>query len=152
MTKSEKAKQNFLNGYNCAQAVALAYCDELKMEPELVAKLSSGFGGGIGRMREVCGSVSGAVVVLSYLYGYSAPKAFNQKKELYQTVQEFCKAFENENGSIICRELLGLTAPGADSPTPEKRCGAYYKKRPCAELLECSAKLLDELIKEKGTK
>ena len=78
MNKGEIAKSNFLKGYNCAQSVALAFKDELNMEEKTIALLVSGFGGGMGRMREVCGCVSGMVFVLSYLYGYSEPKD-NQK-------------------------------------------------------------------------
>ncbi|MGN0523430.1 MAG: C-GCAxxG-C-C family protein [Eubacterium sp.] len=151
MDRGETAKQYFLSGYNCAQAVALAYADKLNMEPELIAKSVSGYGGGMGRMREVCGSISGAVFVISNLYGYSNPNAFDEKKALYQDVQSVCKAFQEENGSIICRELLSMPNIGADAPTPERRSEKYYQKRPCADIVKCSAQILEEFIKQKET-
>lgn len=147
MNRGERAKAYFLEGYNCAQAVALAFSDMLDMDEKQIARLTSGFGGGIGRMREVCGSVSGAVFVISSIYGYDDPKEFEDKKNLYSDIQKFCNSFKNENGSIICKELLGLD--GASIPTPDKRNDSYYKKRPCAELVECSAQILEDFIKNK---
>lgn len=146
MTRAEKAKQYFLDGYNCSQAVAMAFADLTDMEEEQIARLTSGFGGGMGRMREVCGSISGAVFVMSCLRGYSDPKSFDEKKNLYADIQAVCNKFKNENGSIVCRELLSL-GNGASAPTPEKRTEGYYKKRPCAELVECSAQILDDFLK-----
>lgn len=147
MNRGDKAKEYFLEGYNCCQAVALAFSDMLDMDEKQIARLTSGFGGGIGRMREVCGSVSGAVFVISSLYGYDDPNEFDGKKALYSAIQEFCNSFREENGSIICKELLGLD--GASIPTPEKRNEGYYKKRPCAELVECSAQILEDFIKNR---
>lgn len=141
MTKGEIAENNFRNGYNCSQAVALAFCDEMSMCPSDVERLTIGFGGGMGRMREVCGTVSGMTFVISSLYGY------RDKGEVYELVQKAAKEFEKENGSIVCRELLGLSAKGADSPTPEARTETYYKKRPCAELVHMAADILDNLLK-----
>lgn len=146
MTRGDKAKEFFLQGYNCAQAVALAYSDYLGMDNDTIAKVISGFGGGMGRMREVCGAVSGAVLVMSMLYGYSDPKANETKMELYSKIQEVGADFKNENGSIVCRELLELQKKGFDSPTPEARTGEYYKKRPCPELVKSSADLLEKFI------
>ncbi len=148
--KGEKAKELFLQGYNCAQAVALAYEDMLDIPSEQIAKLVSGFGGGIARMREVCGSVSGAVFVISSLYGYNDPKDFDGKKQLYCDIQYFCKEFQKANGSIVCRELLGLDSKGADTPSPEPRTDSYYKKRPCAELIKSSADILEKFINQKN--
>lgn len=148
MTRAEKAKQYFLEGYNCSQAVAMAFADLTDMSEAQIARLTSGFGGGMGRMREVCGSISGATFILSYLNGYADPKAFDEKKQLYSDIQEVCNKFKEENGSIVCRELLGLS-DGASAPTPEKRTDSYYKKRPCAELVECSARILDDFLKNK---
>lgn len=147
MDRAQKAKNHFLEGYNCAQAVALAFSDLLEIDEKQIALLTSGYGGGMGRMREVCGSISGAVFVISALYGYDDPKEFDGKKQLYADIQEVCSKFKEENGSIICRELLGID--GASIPTPEKRTEGYYKKRPCAELVECSARILDEFIKNR---
>ena len=141
MTKGKVARENFMNGLNCSQAVAVAFADEMNMPKELVAKLTIGFGGGIGRMREVCGAVSGMTFVISALYD-------DEKSDIYKRVQAVANEYKEENGSIICRELLGLGA-GADKPVPELRTQEYYKKRPCAELVGCAAKIMEEYIKEK---
>lgn len=146
--KGEIAKEYFLAGYNCAQAVALAFCDEIGLDKALIASLTSGFGGGMGRMREVCGSVSGAVFVLSAIEGYSNPKDNERKKQLYQSIQEIGRQFKDENGSIICRELLGLSTNDFDHPTPSERTAQYYKKRPCAEIVKSSANILEQYIIE----
>lgn len=142
--RAELARKNFLEGYNCAQSVVLAFADVLEergADPKVVARMSSPFGGGMGRLREVCGSVSGMLVVLGMVEGYDDPKAFAAKKELYETVQELAGEFGDANGSIVCRELLGLSA-GPSEATPERRADAYYRKRPCPELCACAARIL----------
>lgn len=141
MTKGEKAKELFLSGYNCSQAVALAFCEEMKLEPKLVAKLTIGFGGGMGRMREVCGAVSGMTFVLSAIFD-------ENKTEIYKRVQAVSNKFREYNGSIVCRELLKLNIKGPDSPIPEERTPAYYKKRPCPDIIAFAADTLDEYLKE----
>lgn len=147
MTKGEKAKSLFLNGYNCAQAVFGAFAEELGLDFEMAMKLSSGFGGGMGRLREVCGAVSGMFMVFNMKYGYTSPTDKDGKKALYAHIQTLAKKFEEENGSIICRELLGLSKKKSE-PTPENRTKEYYKKRPCAELVELAANIVDNYIKE----
>ncbi len=139
MTKGEKAKELFMTGLNCAQAVAAAFSDEMGMDSDLVIKLTTGFGAGIGRMREVCGTVSGMAFVISALYD-------DDKSGIYKRVQECANEFRDINGSIVCRELLGLSEPGPDSPLAEMRTKEYYKKRPCAELVELSANILEKYI------
>lgn len=148
MTKGQKAKQLFLSGYNCAQAVAGAFCDEMGMEFSLVSRLVSPFGGGIGRTREVCGTVSGMMFVLGSLYGYDDPSAGDEKKRVYSEAQQLINRFKADNGSIICRELLGLSRKSS-SPTPSQRTSEYYKKRPCPELCEYAADILEEFISNK---
>ena len=145
MTKGEKAQSLFKQGYNCSQSVALAFDEEMGFDKDLVAKLVSGFGGGMGRMREVCGCVSGMVFVISSLYGYSDPKDFDSKKELYQRINQVANTFKEKNGSIICKELLGLEKK--DGIVPEKRTDAYYKKRPCSELFKIAGVILEDYIK-----
>lgn len=140
LTKSEYAKSLFKSGYNCAQAVAAAFADEINMDKDLIAQLTIGFGGGVGRMREVCGTVTGMTFVISALYK-------DDKGKIYERVQEAAGQFRKENGSVVCRELLGLTNKGADSPVPEARTEQYYKKRPCAELVAMSADILENYIK-----
>ena len=149
MTREERARQLFKEGSNCAQSVAVAYADVLGMEEKAAAKMVSSFGGGMGRLREVCGAVSGALMVLGMVAGYSDPKDPTAKKDHYHRVQEFAARSREKNGSIICRELLkGVEVkPGAD---PELRTEAYYKKRPCPELVYRAAGILEDMLKEQG--
>lgn len=136
----QKAEMLFKQGYNCSQAVLLAFCDELNLDKETAARLASSFGGGIGRMREVCGAVSGMCMVAGLCKGYSDPKDIEGKKRHYSLIQKMANEFKEKNSSIICRELLGLSA-GADSPSPSPRTAQYYKKRPCAELVGIAAEI-----------
>ncbi|MDE5984714.1 MAG: C-GCAxxG-C-C family protein [Eubacterium sp.] len=140
MTKGEKAKALFMSGCNCSQAVAAAFCEETGLSEELTKKLTMGFGGGMGRMREVCGAISAMTFVISAIYS-------EDKANIYNRVQTVANKFREENGSIVCRELLGLSIKGADSPVPEKRTNEYYKKRPCPELVAMAADILDEYLK-----
>lgn len=142
---SQKAEKLFYEGYNCAQAVVLAFSDVTGLDDELAAKLSSSFGGGLGRMREVCGAVSGAAMVLGIAKGYSDSKNAQAKKEHYHLIQEFARRFKEKNGSIICRELL-TGVKTAEGNNPEARTPAYYKKRPCPELVKQAAEIVDELL------
>ena len=133
----------FLEGFNCAQAVAVAFTDVTGMDKQAAAKLAAPFGGGMGRMREVCGAVSGMFMVLGALYGYDNSDADSKKKELYQQVQALAEQFRQENGSIICREIL-KNPPSDPKPTP--RTAEFYAKRPCARMVVTAGKLLDEFI------
>ncbi len=141
MTKGEIAKKHFECGKNCSQAVALAFCDEMGLSEELVEKQTIGFGGGMGRMREVCGTVSGMTYVISNLY------ACRGRAAVYAMVQEVAKKFEAQNGSIICRVLLELDKNKRLTPTPDARTAEYYKKRPCSELCKMAADILDDFIR-----
>lgn len=152
MSKGNIAKSYFEQGYNCSQAVALAFADEIGMDSNMIARLTGGFGGGMGRMREVCGTVSGTALVLSALYGYSDPTDADAKAQLYADVQKVAGEFKEENGSVVCRELLGLTKSGFDNPQPEKRTDKYYKKRPCGELVKMSADILEKFIADNSQK
>ena len=148
MTRGDLAKEKFKQGYNCSQSVALAFSDYLGMSDDMIAKITSGFGGGMGRMREVCGAVSGMAFVISSLYGYSDPKAYEEKSELYSRVQQIANEFKDENGSIVCRELIALQSQGSSVPTPEKRSPEYYKKRPCPELVKEAGDILERFISQ----
>ena len=147
MTKKDLAMDCVTQGYNCAQAVVLAFAAETGLNPDDLARLSSSFGGGLGRLREVCGAVSGMAIVAGLLYGYDDPADGQAKAAHYERIQTLAKQFEAENGSIICRELLGLGRKH-DAPTPEARSADFYKKRPCRELVGMAAELLDAYIKE----
>ncbi len=143
-----KAKEYFEQGYNCAQAVALAFTEETGLTPEFTAKLSSSFGGGMGRLREVCGTVSGAFLVLAAIHGISDPKDTAGKAAQYKDLQDLAKQFRDENGSIVCRDLLGLTE-AQSTPTPDKRTSDYYRKRPCGELVACSTQYLEAYLENR---
>lgn len=149
MNHEEKARELFKQGYNCSQAVLLAFCDVTGLDEKTAVMLSSSFGGGMGRMREVCGAVSGMFMVAGLLYGYSEPSDQTGKTAHYQRIQALAEEFRKENGSIICRELLGLPG-GADSHVPELRTDAYYKKRPCADLVAMAARIMDAYIENNG--
>ena len=143
MTHSDAAVQAFLEGYNCAQAVAVAFSDLTGPDKDLSARLASPFGGGMGRMREVCGAVSGMLMVAGILYGYDDPKATTAKRELYAQVQDMAGEFREEMGSIVCRDLL--KNPPAD-PNPSPRTAEYYKNLPCARMVEPAARILEDYI------
>lgn len=145
MNHATKAADLFLEGYNCAQAVAVAFCDVTGLEKDFSAKIASSYGGGMGRLREVCGAVSGMLMVLGYLYGYDAPGDDSKKKQLYAQVQTLANQFREINGSIVCRELLE-NPPSDPNPTP--RTAEYYAKRPCVRMVMVAAELLDAFIQE----
>ena len=147
MSYGEKAKRNFEIGMNCAQAVFCAFSDLTGFNEETGMKLASSFGGGMGRMREVCGAVSGMFMALGVLYDSGKVPTQEEKMAHYQRVQELAAKFKEENGSIICRELLEgvATTPGN---APEKRTEQYYAKRPCGEYCYVAAEILAKYIEE----
>ena len=145
MNHAEKALELFHEGYNCAQAVALAFCDLAGLEKKTAARMASSFGGGIGRMRSVCGAVSGMSMVLGLLYGYDDPADNAGKKALYQNIQALAEKFRGEHGSIICRELL--KNPPSD-PNPTIRSPEFYKMRPCDRMVFTAAELMENYIAE----
>lgn len=148
--RAERAKQYFLEGYNCCQSVFMAYADVFDLKPEFAAIMASSFGGGMGRLREVCGTCSGMFMVTSFAVPANDPTDKEAKTANYAMVQELAEEFRKENGSIICRELLGLTKP-KECPTPSDRTQEYYKKRPCPELVYLSATIVgNRLLKLDG--
>ena len=149
----EKAKRLFKEGgYNCCQAVVLAYNDVFEISDEVAAAMSSGFGGGMGRMREVCGSVSGMVMLAGLMRPANDPSVKDWRTANYALVQEMAAEFREVNGSIVCKELLGLVPMGSSSPAPKEspepsdRTPEYYKKRPCEELVGISARIVGKKI------
>ena len=144
MSRADIAKENFLKGYTCAQAVLLAFSDLTHADEETAKKISLPFGGGTGRLRLTCGSLSGAVMALGLLFSDTKTDPEN-KREVYAAVQELAARFKAENGSLICGELLTGAHLKAEARTAE-----YYKKRPCPELVYSAAKILEEYLEEKG--
>lgn len=145
MTHKEKAMALFHEGYNCAQSVVLAFADMLELDEGTLSRMSCSFGGGMGRLREVCGAVSGMCMVAGLLLGYEGAETGEVKAVHYARVQALAGAFEALNGAIVCRELLGLQQK-CDTPTPEARTADYYKNRPCAQLVGSAAEILAQYL------
>lgn len=170
--RAAQAKENFLNGYNCCQAVLLAYTDIIGLDREVAATIASGFGGGMGRLREVCGAVTGMSMVAGFILPAADPSIKEERTANYALVQKFAGAYRAENGSIVCKELLGLVPHSCvdkngigkpcdeilkqngsgmhgvnlkqESPEPSDRTPEYYRKRPCPELVASAARIIAE--------
>ena len=148
---TEKAVSLFTQGCNCAQAVFAAFSDVTGMDEELAKRLSSSFGGGMGRMREVCGTCSAMFMVAGILYGEGTEQDDKLKAEHYKRIQYLADEFRKEHDTIICRDLLkGLAV--TSEPTPEKRTEQYYKVRPCAKFFKTAAEILDRYLEENPPK
>ena len=147
MTRPEKAKELFEGGCNCCQAVFCAFLEETNLTKDEALRLSAGFGGGFGRLREVCGAVSGMTMVLSNKFASADPNNKEEKAALYALIQKAAGDFREENGSIICHELLGLSEESS-VPIPEERTKEYYKKRPCSELVRCAAEIAGKYLNQ----
>ena len=145
MTKAQLAQKYFKDGYNCCQAVVLAFCDEVNIDKETALLIASSFGGGIGRLREVCGAVSGMCIILGLKKGYISPKAKEEKANHYKLIQTLAGEFEKKNGSLICKVLTGIEKNGHK---PDDRTKEYYEKRPCDCLVYDAAKILEEYFSE----
>ncbi len=145
MSRAETAKNLFFEGYNCAQAVMLAFADALDIPQQTLKAAGLPMGGGMGRLRQTCGGVSGAAITAGLLFpDYS-------KNEMYALVQELAKRFQAKNGSINCGELLSGAGVKANTlPQAEARTQQYYKKRPCPDLIYDAAEILEEICKERG--
>lgn len=145
--KVERAKELFLEGYNCAQAVAGAFCEDVGMDFDTAIKLSSSFGAGMGMLREVCGALSGAFMIIGLKYGYASPTDMEAKTEHYKLIREIAEKFKEQNGSIICRELL-QSVNAKKQNTPSERTKEYYKERPCLAMVESAAAVIDNILNE----
>lgn len=149
MSKGIVAKEYFENGYNCAQAIVLAFSDCVSVDKEILLKTASSFGGGFGRLREVCGAFSGMSIIAGLILGYSQDDGKN-KMEHYALIRRLAEEFKNANGgSVVCRELLGETQK-LSSENPSVRTEEYKKKRPCSEIVKNAGDILEKLLKEKG--
>ncbi len=150
MSRAERAKELFKQGYACSQAVALAFADVAGVDEETFSRLTLPFGGGLGRLRLTCGAVSGMACVIG-LTCAEAKNSPENKKQTYAITQELCKKFQEENGSLICGDLLaGANLQVSVGGEAEGRTQEYYKKRPCAELVFCAANILEEYLQKKG--
>ena len=147
MNHPEEAKLLFYAGYNCSQAIFCAFRDVTGLDLDTAARMSSPLGGGVGRLREVCGAFSGAILVLGAVEGYSDPSAQEEKRQLYARVQEYARRFRERNGSIICRELL-KDVKTSEGGAPERRTPEFYTSRPCLRIIEEAASILEEMLQE----
>lgn len=143
-----RATALFKEGYNCAQAVVMAFDDVMEMSPEMLAKITAPYGGGMGRMREVCGTVSGMTFLAGAIAPAVNPQNLSERQANYALVQQFADSFRKENGDIICRKLLGLDAAteSKETPMPSQRTTEYYRKRPCVEYVGCAARIVAEYL------
>lgn len=146
MNRADRAEELFRSGYNCSQSVFAAFADVTGMSVEEAAKIASPFGAGFGKLREVCGAVSGMTLLAGYLEGYDDPKDAESKKALYALIQKMCAEFEAEQGSLICRDILGLK-PGEDLAEPAVRTEEYYRSRPCIGACRTAAAIAEKYLK-----
>lgn len=145
-----RAENYFESGYNCAQSVFLAYADLFELNEELAKKMSVSFGGGIGRMREVCGTVSAMSMLAGFHHPVTEVNDLEQRALNYGKVQEMACAFKDKFGSIICRELLPPEDAATVSPQPAERTAAYYQKRPCTKYVSEAARLAGLMLQNKS--
>ena len=141
--KNLSAKELFESGYNCSQSVFCAFCEDFGIDFETGLKLSSSFGGGMGRLREVCGAVSAMFMIAGLKFGNTSQNDVEKKSEHYKLIQNLADEFARKNGSFICRELIGQDRNGF---VPEMRTEKYYQKRPCAELVASAEKIIRERL------
>lgn len=147
MTKADNAKKLFLQGHNCAQAVLCAFAEELGIDPDKARAMSACFGGGLGGQREICGAVSAMCMIFSLKHAPKDPTDHAAKAGFYKHIQEICNRFKKENGSIICRELLGLSST-AQATVPQPRTEQYYKSRPCPDKVASAAGILENYLQQ----
>jgi len=152
--RAQKAQSYFREGYNCTQSVVLAFsdlCSEKGLTEEVLKAVTSGFGGGMARMREVCGAVSGMTFLAGLISPAAHPSIREERTANYRLVQEFAAIFREQNGSIVCRELLQLRSRVAEAPEPSERTESYYKSRPCERLIGCAARIVASYLSEHVT-
>lgn len=139
------AEEYFLKGYNCCQSVLMAFRDVIGLDEDATLKLSSGLGGGMARMREVCGTVTAMAVIAGFLLPACDPSNMDERTANYALVQDLAGRFRERKGSILCRDLLGLSA-GVQAPAPSERTAAYYKERPCTGIVGLAARIVAEYM------
>lgn len=144
--RADKAREMFLKGYNCCQAVVGAFADLYGFDPETAMKMAEGFGGGMGRMRLTCGAVNAMAIVAGMKMSHGQAGDLKRRGEIYAVVRQMVGEFKDENGSIICAELLGLALPKDDSPVPEERTPDYYKRRPCPDKIHQCGLIIEKYL------
>lgn len=151
ISRSERARRLFEQGYTCSQSVCLAFSDLVPLDEETLAVVASGFGGGVGRMRGLCGCVSGMTLILNFAHSYNGPsKPDSAKAALYADIQAVAEQFRQKAGSLLCGELLGKAGQDTAS-TPSARTEAYYAQRPCAGLCALAAEILSHRLGESAS-
>lgn len=143
--QTDRASRFFRKGYNCAQSVFAAHAEKLGLDLDTALKISAPLGGGVGRMREICGAFS-ACAMLAGLKFASAEASKEEKARIYEITQKLAEKFKAQNGSIICRELLGLMESEKSAPVPDERTAHYYASRPCEKIVENASKLASKEI------
>ena len=150
----ERAVENFMQGYGCCQSVVAAFADLYGMDDNMAKRVAAGFGGGVGRMRMMCGAVSGIVMLVGLDCGQTEGSDREGKSACYKVVQELLAKSKEQNGSLICAEILGIN--GYDravcSYVASPRTAEYYKQRPCAAKVESAARIFAEYLRRKGEK
>lgn len=147
MNRAEKATENFKNGCNCAQAVLAAYADLMGLDEKDALRLGAGLGGGVGRMREVCGAFNAAAIVIGAVSG-GEDLSTAARREIYEKVRKAADEFKKTNRSIICRELLGIENGARESAKPDERTAEYYRKRPCADIVADAARAVETILSQ----
>jgi len=147
LSRVEQAAAAFEEGYTCAQSVFATYADLFGMDRETALKLSSPMGGGIGRMREVCGAVSAMALLAGLKEGNTDPANEEGKERIYLLTRQMAGKFREQNGTIICRELLGIEGM-EESAKPSRRTKEYYQERPCTRLVASAARIVEEMLLE----
>ena len=148
MTGKEKARDYFLQGFNCSQSVFCAFADRFGIDEETAKKVAAGLGGGVGRMREVCGAVSASAMVLGSFCAATEGSDEDSKKKNYELVREFSDRFMERHSSVVCRDLLKMDVKMESTAKPDDRTAEYYRKRPCLKVVEDAAEILEEMLKE----
>lgn len=146
-----QAVENFMAGYGCCQSVVAAFADLYGLDDVLAKKIAAGFGGGVGRLRMMCGAVSGIVMLVGLDCGQTEGSDRDGKSACYKVVQQLLAQSEAENGSLICAEILGLKGQdkAQSSYVASARTAEYYKKRPCAAKVESAARIFANYLKNK---
>ena len=148
----ERAVENFMAGYGCCQSVVAAFADLYGLDDNLAKKIAAGFGGGVGRMRMMCGAVSGIVMLTGLDCGQTEGSDREGKSACYKVVQDLLAQSKQENGSLICAEILGLKGyeKAVNSYQASPRTAEYYKTRPCAAKVESAARIFAAYLKKKS--